>query len=615
MVFNRNFSKILVFFDKIDIFPTKISLVRDKSSKVSTMIGKILSILIFAYSINRFSSCNMIMKKNPSTYEQTLNAIARPKISLTKDNFEIAFGINDDLGVYSNDSTYFSMSAYLFYQNNVNLTSEYIFLDLVPCDNEHFNDNTTFERLKLSGAYCLKNGTSLEIFGFWDENSVKYFEIDFLRCVNNTDVICKSKEEIDNFLENHYVQFYIRNNYIDISNFENPLMSNFKSFYHPLAVDYAKVNTLYLEQVSLKTEYGILVRETQELYSYKWGINELEIYNRKPYIYTMNLYSSDTIQVVDRKYQTIESFLGELGGLFNFLFFFGFALAKIEETYTLTMFLGNKLMIFQSLKLKKQKHNTRKYSESIKRKINLKAESIPNLEMSKSEKNKKSEIFGQTSLNKFENKFLKENKLIGFKLSKKVLKDEEIIYEGSEKNVQPLKNFKILKNFPENIIESKTERPHNTSIKNLNVLTENSKVIGRIKSLKEEYTSKKCFEFSGLKYFLVLLKFKRFCLTEEEKLYLEGEKYISQEMDIFFILKKLRELEKLKQILLSKNQLFFFNILPDHLENLEMKFERKFLRSKPKNNLEKMYLKLVQNSTISKLDKKILRSLQEDVFD
>ena len=55
-----------------------------------------------------------------------------------------------------------------------------------------------------------------------------------------------------------------------------------------------------------------------------------------------------------------------MGGILNFVFVFAFSLVKIEEKYKLTMSLGNKLNIFQSLKLKKGKR--KKNNELKKRK-------------------------------------------------------------------------------------------------------------------------------------------------------------------------------------------------------------------------------------------------------
>ena len=75
-----------------------------------------------------------------------------------------------------------------------------------------------------------------------------------------------------------------------------------------------------------------------------------------------------------------------------------------------------------------------------------------------------------------------------------------------------------------------------------------------LKNSQNNKNSSNIYKLGYLNYLFIIIKLKKYCLCKNEKLFLEGEKCIQKEMDIFYILKKLQEIEKLKQIILNKNQ-------------------------------------------------------------
>lgn len=612
--------KILPLLDIIDIFPTKITLFRGNSSKISTTIGKVLSILVFSYIIYSFCSSNMIKRKNPNSLQQTLNLLLRSKFSFDEDNFEYAIGVNDDDGVFFNDSSYFGINAYLYYRNNTDLSYNYTYLDLVPCTKDNFKDSSIFETLKLNGTFCFKKGTKIDIHGFWDEKTAQYLGIDLFKCTNTTNntnenrTICKSEEEINEFLKFHYAQIFMTNNYIDISNFDNPLTSSLKTFYTPIASEYAKKNTLYMSEKFFQSEYGVITRQTDNLKTYEWSNVEVEIYTYPPIFYTMNMYSSDRKKSIERKYQTIENFFGEMGGILNFVFVFAFSLVKIEEKYKLTMSLGNKLNIFQSLKLKKGKR--KKNNELKKRKKVIKKQlstmNINNMETKKSQNISNNNDF--SALNALNAKVTDKKQTPLIKLNKIIINDQENLYEGSEKNISlAIQNIDSLVN--ENIFPmSYFSLQKNEKTINFSESPTHFSIIKRIESLKNEFSTKKKFFFGYFKYVFLLFKLKRFFLNEQDKIYLQAENFISKEMDIFIILKKLREIDKLKKIMFTKNHLFFFHLLPDPLNYGQKKLEKKLSLSKKGEDIKKKYFKLNENAKNSEMDKKILKHLHDDAI-
>ena len=104
------------------------------------------------------------------------------------------------------------------------------------------------------------------------------------------------------------------------------------------------------------------------------------------------------------------------------------------------------------------------------------------------------------------------------------------------------------------------------------------------------------------------------------------------ELDILQILKKLQEIEKLKRILLSDEQLYLFNLLSKPmilLDNQEKrgnqyvdagaddklyKFSLKEKKSLQKETLSQLYDKMQKKPEKSEIDKRIMKLLDEDVM-
>ena len=137
------------------------------------------------------------------------------------------------------------------------------------------------------GTFCLDKDSFIEIFGYWDEKLVKYFEIDLIKCVNdstisNESVICKSDEEINDFISNHYVQMYVSNHNVDVSNYENPFHSYLKGFYYSLSTKFMKMPKLYMKKATLETDYGFLTKAIGIVNTYLWDKIEIDIFYVEP---------------------------------------------------------------------------------------------------------------------------------------------------------------------------------------------------------------------------------------------------------------------------------------------------------------------------------------------
>ena len=152
----------------------------------------------------------------------------------------------------------------------------------------------------------------------------------------------------------------------------------------------------------------------------------------------------------------------------------------------------------------------------------------------------------------------------------------------------------------------------------------------KYKSIK---VNKKKLKFGFFNYLKLVIKNRKYKLSDTEQLYMKGEKKIFEEFDIINIIRKLQDIEKLKNILLNEKQLYFFDLLSkptisltnpvvnqSKQELLEMSLRDS---ESPTLNLQKqgktfqkfsdLYNELKSNSTKSYVDKKIIEMLDDDI--
>jgi len=155
-----------------------------------------------------------------------------------------------------------------------------------------------------------------------------------------------------------------------------------------------------------------------------------------------------------------------------------------------------------------------------------------------------------------------------------------------------------------------------------NLVKENLEHYQKLKK-KENFFSVGFFGF--LKLFF---KNRKWGLTNREKLFLKGENQVFEELDILKIMKKLQDIDKLKRILLSDEQLYFFELLSkpmiiiedplespdDEFRDRRFKFSIKHNQTPEKERLKEFYDIIQRKSMNSDLDRRILKLLDEDVM-
>ena len=219
---------------------------------------------------------------------------------------------------------------------------------------------------------------------------------------------------------------------------------------------------------------------------------------------------------------------------------------------------------------------------------------------------------------------------------------EEVESNTKIQKITSAKNFPELKSVDGSSPFSATKRrlkdrilslmKNNNSESTLKSLNSENLLMGNLEQYQKLKKKENFFGLGFCNFFKILMKNRSFNLKNRDKLFLKAEEQVLGELDILQILKKLQEIEKLKRIFLTDDQLYLFNLLSKPmivLENQERreskyvvagaddkryKFSIKEKKSLQKETLSQLYGKMQTKAEKSEIDKRIMKLLDEDVM-
>ena len=400
-------SYIFSFYDFIDIFHFPLALTLNRTEKTSTYTGKIITLGILTFLSYSLISSNLLNKKNAEILIQELMHLSHhPTMFFSKKNLTMFFGITDNNNNFLIDETMYSLTFYINHLNNSNHYFNKTEFRLKACTQDDFiEDPSEFARLGLNGTHCLPNEV-IKLGGYWDEEIFDYFSVQLKICQNSSsnNIMCKSTEEISDFMKNKYLKIYITNHNFDALNYETPLTRNLKMFYQILDSKLSKSMELYLQNHYILTDDGFFLESLNVVHSFKQGevMTDMKLKSDdENWLFTFNVYSSDLQTNINRNYEKMQTLLARLGGICNFLFLFGFMISKFENHYNLISLISNELFIFPKVDRKSFLKNGNTLRNSCKRETSIFKNKISDKSTGKSKQCKKlifSELKSKTDL-------------------------------------------------------------------------------------------------------------------------------------------------------------------------------------------------------------------------
>lgn len=344
----RNLVNYLHF---IDLFQQNVSLKLEGRYRISSRFGQFLSIGIIIFLSYNFFASDMIETANPIVLFQSFETKERSPISLMKDDFVMAFALTDESNlIYPIDSSYFTynINKYSFFIKNG--TSRTIKVNSSFCKSSYFNRfPEEFKNLNLSYASCPEDD---EIFlkRGWDEDNIFYLQMDMYKCVNSSsnNVICKSAEEIDTFLNGKYVSLWIEQKNFDMQNYKKPIFSKLKTYYRGIQLGELKNVRLYIKKTLIQTDDSIIYSNKNLMQSYAHESLEYDSnsYDDKNFFFSFVLYSGTNTQIYQRKYQKLFDLIANLGGMLSSLTLICSLFVKLFMEWQINELIMNKLHFF-----------------------------------------------------------------------------------------------------------------------------------------------------------------------------------------------------------------------------------------------------------------------------
>ena len=503
----------------MDIFKSPLTLLFARKRFISTNFGFLCSLGIISTLIIMVVNSDLFSKSLPQILTSNLPLISRPLIKFNKKI--LAVGVQDDTYFQGliDPSIYTLKVTNLFYSSNstggyVRNSSE---KQLHPCSEKDFDDPTIFSNLGLTNNYCFnREDNDFEFKGFFDEPSVNFAIIELFLCNNATyNNKCKTFDEIRQNLNGKSFNIYFEDSIFDTANYINPVKKTITNRYEYIDVFFRKNIDLNFQKITLKsddgwffgnwTSYSEIGFSSQNSDIFTVSSNDLNTSR-----FAINMYSDKNSVVIQRLYIKVSDLLARLGGVLQSLMFIGYILIHFEHSLYLKNTILNALYSFQ-------KKGT--------------------------EKNRKKSI-----------QKLPFNNLIQKGKTEKIMP-----------SVQQFEGFSMI--FPASstrFIDMPSGKPMGKSI------------IGNLFKTSFNFFKKKALEFYEFKmespeklkfgllnYFILKIKSKipYLKLTHEEKLFSKSEKIYEKEVDYIEILKKLQEIDKLKQILLNHHQQVLFKFL------------------------------------------------------
>ncbi|CAD8072951.1 unnamed protein product [Paramecium primaurelia] len=539
---STNMKKLGNLSKKLDFFSSPVELMIHKKRAHQSLFGAFMTLLMFScvltYIINKFVQLGQ--RKEFQTLYSEVYYEEIPVFPLQSKNFSLQFAFQTDNQTNYIDKSIYQVKAVMvnraqvMVDNKTNLQLTKTEIPLQKCGKigipyEEISDQ--LDNVDIENTYCLdwNNIKDLSLIGTPEQENYTYIYISFQSCVNDTSNInsqvCKSKEEIQEKLHRNYILFQLSSYNIDLRNYLKPNVPKVEEIQTTISSQVMKDITLFMQPITTLTEEGLLnglVRKDSTIRYQK--TQEVIDFNSDEALASVLIRLANTENISYRIYPKLQDILAQAGGLWEILMLVFTILVKPFQSLSYKLAVINNLFNFEG---QKQQKDIEDGGKQILKKLTMVQENVQTNENDASIMLNQSKI--KTSI-----------RFPRGRTKSKHQKLEQINSTQTEKSSQ------IVTNSPENDkLIQKGIRFALRKLFNIATLKLQLSPIDYIKYLK---CGKKEGKFKQMQY----------SVNKLEKC-----------LDILFIIDKLQEIDKLKTILLTKQQVQLFDFLPKPLISLD----------------------------------------------
>lgn len=297
---------------------------------ILTIIISVIATIYFGWSI--IYNTNFTVNLSRIREEQAV-------LNLTN-NFPLMLGLVkrgsdpiDNLQQYAN----FSLLTYDVEVINTTSIKKLVYLNASICQKEDFDlmeDSFLSISNPRNATYftCLKQNQAINIYGTIGTSNSSYLAILVNKCVNTTEIICKSNEEIDYLFRNVYLRLFLKDSYFANNNYNNPAQFYANHFTIPISNTAYKRSYIYLKNIDYISDYGLIFENKQIKTTYQIDSGTADLYFNSDAAFTnvtiseVSITISNIKDVYTRSYYKLQNLAADLGGILKvitvvFMFF------------------------------------------------------------------------------------------------------------------------------------------------------------------------------------------------------------------------------------------------------------------------------------------------------
>ncbi|KAL4474776.1 hypothetical protein ABPG74_001472 [Tetrahymena malaccensis] len=561
----RNAEKALKF---IDIYGQNIQLNFKGQNSYKTVFGGILSLAFFILICVAcwFFGKELVLKESPQVINSERAVDSPKRITMRPDNLIIMMGLANNSSVPFIDPSIFSVRA--VQETTVNFTDAKtgtstkklieIEKDIRLCTNEDvgiLGVQSFFRQIDISHFYCF-DGYNEDVYMEGDFNTGNFSQIYtyFEKCQNSTQspIICKPQEVIDQILLYTKLQIYMSDHIVDPSDYLLPFKDRGISLYAITSSLLPQEIELFFTNYYIETDIGLLYKQIETQQSFVFVEQTATPFFSDENVLGRILFrlQKQKENLMQRSYLKFADFLAQMGGFLKTMIVFGSILsAPIAKLY-LYKSAVDEIFQFQSKQnVNLVAKNKFKISESVSK------NSLPSpLKKTQCQKNEKQKTIKPVTNQKVN----QQNEKINVNCNQSEL---QIMNQGlfpnqltaQQNSFQSQKQININKN------QASYNMFHDSSSPNYLQFGIN-RVIERAKDYFQK--THQIIKYKFMNYFVHAFFPRAKSMVYKFKLVNEGVSKIQDHLDVMYILNKLLEIDKIKYILLNKDQLKLFEYIP-----------------------------------------------------
>ena len=330
----------------------------------------IFILILFLLGLN-----DLINHNNPDVnFAKMKNGIS-PNLAYNTKELLFSIGIRDKNHTFINDPTIASIKA--FYHIKINqdkfiaLQNEMTFIN---CSTTHnIYQNLDIENYYISNSIeqylCFNYSTPVIVGGRYGTTFYGNLVFYIIKCQNGTKegTICKSNEEINEKIQDGWVQTNYISSYVDYNNYNNPIGYMIDGPYAKLDVNINKITYIYFSQIKTETNSGWIFPSKSLVYSTEvdYTQSDINIVKNDGIIATIYVCPSDDLKYYLRKYTKIQNIAASVGGMFNGLYLIATYIIKYFCTYKYDIEFANSLFFFSFENFNKNMKKPKIYGKNL----------------------------------------------------------------------------------------------------------------------------------------------------------------------------------------------------------------------------------------------------------